>query len=368
MQETHHKWYWHYKQKLIVLVLLLLLSIAGTWYLSDCPCHADVYNAYVFQPFQVFRNMVLGNIPFSIGDIVYISWAIGLLLLVVRWVYYLFKIQSYAVTLRYAIIKVLLKIGVLYMFFMIGWGGNYYQQPLAQYWQLEDCNWNDSSIIVFDRYLVQQLNATAPYYKQYSFKDVTRKTKAYYKQHTDCYRKAKGLDVKPSLFGNWLQYMGVQGYYNPFTGEGQVNKGELHFILPYIISHEMAHQAGVGAEDDANLLAYALAINTQDSSFMYSAYLNLWLYTHIQLRMRDTVVANNIKKELNPITLSHLTALREQRKKYRSKLSAYTGDVYDQYLKLNGQQDGIESYDKVTVSAWLWEQQRNGKLVRLYIP
>ncbi len=368
MQETHHKWYWYYKQKLIVLVILLLLAIAGTWYLSDCSCHADMYNEYVFQPFQLFRNLIFGNIPFSIGDVMYVSWGIGLLLLIVRWIYYLFHMQSHATTLRYAIIKASLKLSVLYLLFMIGWGGNYYKEPLAEYWQLERQDWNDSSIIAFDKYLVQQLNAMAPYYKHYRFKEVARKAKAYYKQHTDCYHNAKGLDAKPSLFGNWLQYMGVQGYYNPFTGEGQVNKGELHFMLPYIVSHEIAHQVGVGAEDDANLLAYALAVNSQDSSFMYSAYLNLWLYTHMQLRMRDTVAANNIKKELNPITLLHLNELRKQRRKYRSKLGAYTGDVYDQYLKLNGQKDGIESYDKVTVSAWLWELKRNGKLGKLYIP
>ncbi|OSZ81691.1 hypothetical protein CAP35_00025 [Chitinophagaceae bacterium IBVUCB1] len=368
MQETHHKWYWHYRQKLIWLVVVLVIAVAGTWYLADCPCHADAYNEYVFQPYQALRIAVLKYIPFSIGDIVYVSWGFSLLLLVIRWVYYIAKLQTYASTLRYAVIKAASALVWLYVLFMVGWGGNYYKEPLARYWQLEEKNWGDTSIAAFDRYLVLQLNATAPRYKANSFKETVRKAKSYYQTYTDCYKNGKGLQVKPSLFGNWMQYMGVQGYYNPFTGEGQVNRGELHFMQPYIICHEMAHQTGVGAEDDANLLAYALAVSSQDTSFMYAAYLNLWLYTHPQLRMRDSVAANAIKAQLNRTTIAHLKELKAQRKKYHSKLSSYTGDVYDQYLKLNGQQDGIESYDKVTVSAWLWEQQRNYKLRKLYIP
>lgn len=368
MQESHHKWHWRYRQKLIQIAVVAVLSAICMWYLADCPCHADAYNYYVFQPYQLLRNLFFGKIPFSIGDIIYISWGIGLLALLIRWVYYLLNLKDYADTLNYSFVKGIASLASIYFMFMIGWGGNYYKEPLANYWHIDTARWNDSSIIEFDRFLVQQLNVTAPYYKPYRFKEITRKAKTYYQANTDCYRNGKGLAIKPSMFGNWMQYMGVQGYYNPFTGEGQVNKGELDFMLPYVVCHEMAHQVGVGAEDDANLLAYALSVNSRDTTFMYSAYFNIWLYTHMQLRMRDTVTANAIKESLNPTTIAHLKALREQRRKYRSKIGAYTGDVYDQYLKLNGQKDGIESYDKVTVSAWLWEQQRNSKTEKLYIP
>jgi hypothetical protein len=43
--------------------------------------------------------------------------------------------------------------------------------------------------------------------------------------------------------------------------------------------------------------------------------------------------------------------------------------MYDQYLKFNHQKDGIESYDKVTVSAWAWERKRLVKPEsKIYIP
>jgi hypothetical protein len=147
----------------------------------------------------------------------------------------------------------------------------------------------------------------------------------------------------------------VQGYYNPFTGEAQVNANLPKFMLPFVIMHEMAHQYGVGAEDDANLLAYVLSMKSNDNGLRYSASFNIWLYAHSMLRQRDTVAANEIKAMLNPITLGHIDTLRALRRKYRGDFSKYSGRAYDSYLKLNNQKDGIESYDKVAISAYLWE-------------
>jgi hypothetical protein len=296
----------------------------------------------------------------------YFMWGIGLLSFIIKIVYYLLHWNQKSERFWRALVKGGASLSTIYLFFMIGWGGNYYKQSLEEFWHLDKTGWNDSELVKFDKYLVGQLNATAPHYYDGGFRSVKVKAVQLYKNEADCANNGKGLYIKPSVFGNMLQYMGVTGYYNPFTGEGQVNKNELPFMLPYVISHELAHQSGVGAEDDANLLAYVVAVNSNDTAFMYSAYFNLWLYTHMQLKMRDSVCANVIKQELNSISLNHLKELKEQRRKYRSKFSGYTGDMYNQYLKLNHQKDGIESYDKVTVSAWAWGRKhlyhRNSKI------
>jgi hypothetical protein len=165
-----------------------------------------------------------------------------------------------------------------------------------------------------------------------------------------------------------MQHLGIQGYYNPFTGEAQVNSFLPAFMQPFVISHEMAHQSGIAAEDDANLLAYALGATSGDSSFNYSAYLNVWLYTHARVRAVDTHMANIFRKQLNPITKSHLDTLRAIRRKFDSDVNDYSSYLYDEYLKLHNQKEGIETYDKVSISAWAWERQRDSvttKLLRL---
>ncbi len=59
---------------------------------------------------------------------------------------------------------------------------------------------------------------------------------------------------------DWLgNYLGFTGYYNPFTGEAQVNTTVPQFLLPNIALHEMGHQIGYAKEDEANFSAYLAA-------------------------------------------------------------------------------------------------------------
>ena len=165
-----------------------------------------------------------------------------------------------------------------------------------------------------------------------------------------------------------MERIGVEGYYNPFTGEGQVNKELPGFVLPFVISHEMAHQAGIAAEDDANLMAYAVGTTTTDSSFRYSAYLNIWAYTNNRLYRRDSTLANQHEAALNPLSRAHLDTLEQLARKYHNEAARYSSAFYDGYLKLQKQKQGIRSYANVTFSAWQQELKRrdkNSSLIRI---
>lgn len=361
-QESH-------KKKLISIIITILIGVAVSLYLGSCTCHVDAYDRFIFHPYQLVRAKVLMHISLSIGDIVYVCWGVMLIVYVVKLIVFLIRWRRYKEVFISYLLKGAGSLAGLYLLFLLSWGGNYYKEPLADYWQLDRDKWTDSSVVAFDKYLVQEMNVLAPAYNNATFETDVVKAKQLYQHETDCFYNGSGLFIKPSLFVRLLRYMSVQGYYNPFTGEGQVDDGQPGFMLPYVISHELAHQAGIGAEDDANLLAYAVCMQSGDTSFMYSACLNVWMYTHFQLRLHDTAAANALRKELNPRTIAHLDTLRRLRIKYRNRFGNYTGDVYDQYLKMNHQKDGIQSYDKVTVSAWLWElRRRSGIVNKIYIP
>jgi hypothetical protein len=252
-----------------------------------------------------------------------------------------------------------ISLGTLYIIFVLGWGGNYYKPSLVTYWDLDKEESRDSNLIAYDAFLVDKLNDYATRYQTLSFKEVEKRSREYFKKYTDSRTKLHGLNVKPSIFGYFMQHLGIQGYYNPFTGEAQVNSYLPAFMLPFVVCHEMAHQAGIAAEDDANLLAYVLGAKVNDPVFNYSAYLNLWLYTNARVRGIDTALAGHFKRSLNPLTHRHLDTLREIRRKYDSDVSDYSSILYDEYLKLHKQKEGIQTYDKVSVSAWAWELQRD---------
>lgn len=361
------------RRKLYILGGLVILLVLLMWLLPGSAAAVDAYNQYVFSPFQSGRNFFLSIIPFSVGDLLYMVAGGALAFSIVRWVYYLVKFGTHKHKLALSVFTTINIALFSYLLFFVGWGANYYKRPLEEHWKIgtQSARREDSAdIVAFDRYLVDRLNATAPLYKALEFEDINERSVAYYRQFTDSKVKSYGLKVKSSLFGFFLERMAVEGYYNPFTGEGQVNKELPSFTLPFVICHEMAHQAGVAAEEDANLMAYNLSTTVNDPAFNYSAYFNLWLYTNNRLYYLDSAMASGFKRQLNKLTLSHIEILKQLNKKYHSQLSEYSSDLYDSYLKMQNQKDGIRSYSNVALSAWQLElkRQQNGNSKLIHLP
>lgn len=349
-----------YKKKLIVLLVLVTLLAVVQLSLPGNAGMIAFYNNYVFRPYQSFRNMLFGWVFFSIGDVLYLVAAVFLLLTIGRWIYFLARVKKRAASLGNSMLNALITLSTAYLLFFMGWGGNYYKPKIADHWRLKhtDAAMPDSILLRFDSFLVEKLNGLSKKFSPLSFNEAERRARLYYRQYTDSRTKLHGLGTKPSVFGYFMQYLSIQGYYNPFTGEAQVNRYLPSYMLPFVVCHEMAHQSGVAAEDDANLLAYALGTEVPDSTFRYSAYFNVWLYTHSRLRARDTVLARMLYDRLNPLSRSHIDTLRAIRRKYRNGIGEYSGHLYDGYLRLYNQKNGIDSYSDVSMSAWALEQRR----------
>ncbi len=361
-----------YKRRLLILLAVIAVLTLIQFTLPSGPSVVAFYSRHIFQSYQTIRNIVLNIIPFSVGDILYLVLAVLIIITLGKWIYYLFKIRTKGHELTLSVLHFVIIFGVFYILFVVGWGGNYYKPKLTKYWQLDSKGWdNDSTLVAFDRYLIEKLNKGVRQNITIDFKESERRSVQYYKEHVRAGGKLYALHAKSTMFGYMLQYFGIQGYYNPFTGEAQVNKYLPSFMLPFVVSHELAHQAGIAAEDDANLLAYAIGTKVKDPAFNYSAYFNLWLYVHGRLREQDTVKANELRELLNPISASHVDTLRAIRRRYKGSFSRYSGQLYDSYLKFHNQHEGIESYNNASVSAWALENKRASLKVKgrlIYIP
>jgi len=358
-----------YKRKLILLSLLLVLVALVLFVFPRQLTLAACYNSYVFRPFQSIRNIAFGILPFSLGDVLYLLSFLAIIALLVRWLYFLLRIRTSYHELAQSLLNTFIFLGLSYLLFFIGWGGNYYQPTLSRYWQLSPIALPvEQSITTYDSFLVKRLNSLAPDYKGLNFGRTNKLAKTYYRQMVSSKTRIRGLKAKASLYGYFMQYMGIQGYYNPFTGEAQVNNMLPEFMLPFVVCHEMAHQSGIAAEDDANLLSYAICVSVKDSSFNYSGYFNLWLYTQSRLKKINAPAADELFARLNAITKAQVDTLKAIRKSYRSAFSDWCGDMYDSYLKLHNQKAGIKSYTNVVLAAYEWELSRKGQSRQLTIP
>ncbi len=358
-----------YKRKAIAIAILIFLLLLIQFVFPNNLELASMYNSYVFRPFQSLRNAVFGRLPFSIGDFLYL-FAFGFVIYVIgKWIRYLIHLRRFRHELAHSLMSSTISLTMIYVLFFIGWGGNYYKPTLSKFWNLHPVEMPiPTALRSYNSFLIQRLNALQPHYREISFDAVNDSAQLYYKHLVDSKTRLPGLRTKSSLYGYFMQYLGIQGYYNPFTGEAQVNSALPEFMLPFVVCHEMAHQGGIAAEDDANLLAYAICTESPDSSFAYSGYFNLWLYTQGKLKREDSTLAAAMLQTLNPVSRAQVDTLRSIRKRYRSTVSEYSGALYDSYLRLHNQKDGIKSYNNVALTAWAWELRRMQGEVEIGIP
>lgn len=337
------------------LLALLLLLIFGLQYAIGHSHPALLfYIRNIFLPLQRGRSYLFNAVPISVGDIVYLVLALLLLLIFIRCIYFLFTYRKNKTDLWVELLRLVTLPLAVYTVFLFFWGGNYSRPPLAADWDLKSLKWDTAALIQLNRSLVLHMNEERDLQPKFpDLKTLNTTADAYYHQRFG--NRLPRLKVKPTSLGYMLNYLGIQGYYNPLSGEAQFNRFIPRFMHPFVLTHEMAHQAGIAAEDDANLMAYIICVESNNAAFRYSAYFNLFLYAYADLKAKDTLVAKSIFAELNQQSKNDMDTLRAMNRRYRSKFRLISSSLYDDYLKWHGQHEGINTYNDVTRWVYFWE-------------
>lgn len=344
----------HLRTILIVLIFLAILIFQYT--LSHNENFLTFYIRHIFQPLQRLRSNLLNGLPFSLGDLTYLLLALGLLLLLTRIVYFLFTARRNHQELLTELQRLGLTCLSVYFIFLVFWGGNYSRRPLSAAWETGSLPWDKPALILLTEGLIDSMNKEQQLTLRYpDLKELNRQANRLY--HERFGDRLANLLVKPTSLGYMLNYIGIQGYYNPLSGEAQFNRFIPAFMHPFVVCHEMAHQAGIAAEDDANLLAYILGSESQTPAFRYSAFFNLFLYAYADLKARDTTAAAHAFARLNQQSRNDLDSLSAMHRRYRSSFRHITSSMYDEYLRLHGQREGIHTYNDV--SRWVYLRQHS---------
>ena len=157
--------------------------------------------------------------------------------------------------------------------------------------------------------------------------------------------------VKKMLAGDVGNYGGFLGYYNPFSGEAQVNTKVPSFIIPFTACHEIGHQLGFASESEASFAGYLAVRSGNLTLFNYSAYFDMFTYANAELYSRDSVAAKQNAILLDTLVKKDIKQYRAYLKAYRNPLEPLLTKLYGNYLKAHNQPKGIDSYDEVV--AWL---------------
>ncbi len=352
-----------YKKPLLKL-LGLIVSIILLNALSNFP---HIIEQYYSNGFYIYWSLclrfIVGFIPFAMGDVIYV--------LVVAYILYaIFKSakQIYHSTHKWIeTLKQLLKgcicILAFYITFQLSWGLNYVRPAInqtlnieANYYTIEDLQLLTEllshKIALLDSNVV--LNG-----RQNNHQTLTEIAIDDYKTFRKKYPQFNYSikSVKPSLSSYTLSKFGVEGYFNPFTGEANINRMLPEFTLPFTYAHEIAHQIGIAKEDEANLLAYLSGIESHNTSTKYAAYFAGLTYILFELYKADSEEFSKAYDKTPKIFKTDLKIEQDFWRKHNSSLFGYMTSVLDAYLKFNKQESGIKSYREVVL--WIYNIHKN---------
>ncbi|RYD97854.1 MAG: DUF3810 domain-containing protein [Sphingobacteriales bacterium] len=347
------------KWKPALILLLAFLFLLSFFFKNDTIF--SLYERYCFLPYQQLRSRLLNVVPFSLGDILYSLLFLVLLISVIRLITYLVRWRQKKAELRKLVLRSIVSLSAVYLLYFYSWGANYARNKI---WQpTTDTAWSLEQLSALNDTLINALNLLPDYDQTLGLKETNVLVKNVYEGYWG--KSVPDLQVKPSLFGNAMYYIGIQGYYNPLTGEAQFAQSLPVFMWGFVLAHEMAHQTGVAAEGEANFMAYVMCVKSRNESLKYSAYFNLLLYANRELSRKDAVLATQKLNLLKPEVVKDMEALKEMRGKYKSIFKGTALAIYNWMLQSQGQKKGLKSYSDISRLVYLWEQAHEPQ-IRLY--
>jgi hypothetical protein len=344
------------KKLLVLLVLALLIkafSFNQNW--------VERYYTYGFYPaISRLSRLLLGWIPVSVGDILYVAAFIFLVLKTWKLIRLLAKrqVKEY---LSWVLFRKYLKLVLwIYILFNVCWGLNYDRAGIADQLGLNVKPYTTEELKKLTLVLQERLNFYAAQSDSVKRLALDRNSNLSRQAILD-YQKAKeeyGFlaykvpSVKASIFSGVGHYFGFSGYINPFTGEAQINTAEPVFVKPFVINHEIAHQVGYGKENEASFVSWLVSKRSASVDFRYSAYYEVFFDAVYEYRRTgDTTIRRKLNKNLHPRARYDKMDELNFRLKRKNAMQPYVTDFYSSYLKLNNQPKGIATYNEVI--AWL---------------
>ncbi len=247
----------------------------------------------------------------------------------------------------------------MYVFFNLLWGLNYNRRGIAYQLGLDVKKYSLADLDTLTTVIQDRVNYYADFVSE-AARDSFDKKKNLFSGATEAYGelgkkysfiKYSPRSVKPSIYSYLGNYFGFQGYYNPFSGEGQVNTTIPRFLEPFVTTHEIAHQLGYAKENEANFVGYLACRAYESNIFRYSVYLDMYNYAIGEVIRRDTALARSFQEKRHPQVVKDIKELYDFFRRYRNPVQDMVLWGYNYFLKANNQPAGKRSYNEVV--AWM---------------
>ncbi len=342
-----------WNKKHIILAILLPFQIFVIWLIKDYSHFIETYYSNGIYPYiSSFLRIIFGWIPYSVGDI----FLVILIILIIRFIFISVKNKFKFFLPRF--IHLLAFTSIIYFCFYFFWALNYFREPLEKKLGFTNTTYTTSSLENTTEYIIENLNKLQfeitkndtisvinPYNSNQNFNIAIKGYKNLANDFTELSYQFKS--VKKSSISKFQSYIGTSGYLNPLTGEAHVNDLIPKTGFPTTTCHEMAHQIGFAAENEANFIGFLAANYSDDIYFKYASYRMAFSYCISEVRKRDYDLYKRLWKKVNKGIRKDFSKSYMFWESYKNPFEPLFKKGYNVYLKSNNQEKGTDSYNYV---------------------
>jgi hypothetical protein len=336
---------------LLIIIPILFQKLLPSYWISEA-----------FKPASRFITRILsavfGIFPFSAAEILLYLLIIGTVAYIFASIILILRRKKPAIYLFRAVSKLALTAGTLFFIFNMFWGLNYYSLSLADEIGIDVGHYSVNALRLTAESFAGELNRIAGDVPRDengvsdfgSFADLSKKAVEGWRILAQASKAFEGVSParpKPVIASEGMSYTGITGIYIPFTGEANVNTAVPDSSLPFTMSHELAHAAGVAPENEANYAAFLACRSNPNVEFQYSGYLSAFIYSYNALVKEDADAAYELRGQLDRRVEADLAARSAYWNKYDGKVTKAATSMNNTYLMAMSQTQGVKSYGMV---------------------
>jgi hypothetical protein len=325
---------------------------------------SSFYYQYIYATIRYFYHWTFSFLPFAS---IYI-----ILPLVIWWmIKYWCQDQYYSSKWHERSRKLLNLAGLWYAFFYILWGYNYQSDTVKDRLGLNEISldslavYDELALVSKELNALRNQNSVDTHALNYigNIDNYHQSIGTIYNQELPKlgYRAFEHVKVRKLAPSGTLLCISTAGVYIPYTLEGHIDAGLHEIQIPFTLAHEMAHGYGVTDEGECNLLAYLACRLSNDEFLQYSATLSYWKYLMAEARYYNEDVATKAYVSLSTGVKNDLKAIRHKMNQYPDFFPRIRNAIYDYYLRVNGIEKGMASYNEII--EWVIQIKRKDNLV-----
>lgn len=335
----------------VFFLAALLLMLAAAW----IPGAAQWYWKSVYLPAAAAISSVTGLVPFSLAEAGLYLLAAAFFLSLIYTIRRMFRQKQIKKALTAWLSFVLPAASLLAFFFMLGGGINYHHTSFAEEAGITVNEIHPEDLEKICLWLTDEVNAWSGKISR-GEDGVMRLSRP---EGPDAADAMENLGtVFPCLSGEYpvpkkvfcsgiLSRLGLTGIFSAFTIEANYNRDMTPYNIPFTVCHELSHLRGFMQEEEANFIAFLACIRSERPDFLYSGYLSAWVYCMNALYDTDQDRWSAARSMLSPDVEADLAANNAFWNRYDGVLSDVSTQVNDTYLKINGQEHGVQSYNRM---------------------